>query len=432
MKALVIGGAISGCAVARLLNKKGYEVYLTDIAKIAEAESLRAEGIKVYDGGHPDFLQEIDYDLIVKNPGIKYTAPFVAYFVSKGYHLLNEIEVAARFVHNYHYASITGTNGKTTTTTLLGEFLKCKNPHNGVSGNIGIPLSEIVLDHEDENLDIAMEISAFQLLGIEEYHPTVSVCTNLSVDHVDYFGEAEKYYQAKMLVYANQKGDDWFLLNVDDPLINKYAKNIPCQTVTFSLSQPADLMVADGEVTLFGERLFAVKDWKLPGKHNLANAMVAAAMAYKMGVAIADIQRVISTFKGVAHRLAFVREIDGVRYYNDSKGTNPDSTIVALKSFDNNVILLAGGYDKHTGFASVAPYLDHVKSMLVFGETKYQLKELYPAAVVFETMAEALTYARKIAQSGDTVLLSPMCASWDQFKNFEERGDIFASIVEQF
>lgn len=432
MKALVIGGALSGCAVARLLNKKGYEVYLTDMACLAESKQLREEGIKVFDGGHPDFLQDIDYDLIVKNPGIKYTVPFVAHFVDKGYHLLNEIEVAFRFAEGYHYASITGTNGKTTTATLLGELLKCKNPLNGPSGNIGIPLSEIVLNHEKESLDIAMEISAFQLLGIEEYRPTVSVCTNLSVDHVDYFGEVEKYYQAKMLVYANQKADDWFLLNIDDPLIVEHARNIPCRTVTFSLKQTADLMVKDDDVTLFGNKLFNVKDLKIPGEHNLSNAMIASAMAYKMGVPVTDIKRVISEFRGVEHRLAFVRELDGVRYYNDSKGTNPDSTAVALKSFDNNVILLAGGYDKHTGFDAVMPYLDHVKTMLVFGETKHQLKEIYPQALVFETMTDALFYARKIAKKGDTVLLSPMCASWDQFRNFEERGDIFASIVEQF
>ena len=191
-------------------------------------------------------------------------------------------------------------------------------------------------------------------------------------------------------------------------------------------------MVDGNWVTIFDKPLFKISDLKIVGEHNLSNAMVAAAMAYKMGVAISDIQRVLKEFKGVKHRLEFIKEIDGVRYYNDSKGTNPDSTSVALKAFDDNVILLAGGYDKHTGFESIRPYLHHVKKMLVFGQTAMELKELYPQAIIFENMEEALRYAKTIALKGDVVLLSPMCASWDQFKNFEERGDLFAAIVKQF
>lgn len=432
MKALIIGAAVSGAACARLLNKKGYEVYLTDAKAIDDKESLVLEGIKVYDNGHPDLLKTIDYDLIVKNPGIKYDVPFVKYFVDKGYHLLNEIEVAFRYAKNYTYASITGTNGKTTTTTLLGEMLKTQNPLNGVAGNIGYPLSEIVMKYEKQPLKIAMEISAFQLVACESYHPLVSVCTNLSPDHIDYFKDVDKYYKAKMLVYKNQRDDDWFLLNLDDENIIKYAKGIKCRTVTYSLNKKADLMVDGNWVTIFGKPLFKISDLKIVGEHNLSNAMVAAVMAYKMGVAISDIQRVLKEFKGVKHRLEFIKEIDGVRYYNDSKGTNPDSTSVALKAFDDNVILLAGGYDKHTGFESIRPYLHHVKKMLVFGQTAMELKELYPQAIIFENMEEALRYAKTIALKGDVVLLSPMCASWDQFKNFEERGDLFAAIVKQF
>ena len=432
MKALIIGAALSGNACAKLLVSKGYEVYLTDYNLIQEKEELTELGIKVFDGGHPDLLKEIKYDLIVKNPGIKYTVPFVDYFVKAGYDIKNEIEVASTFVKNYNYASITGTNGKTTTTTLLGEFLKTKNSRNDAVGNIGKPLSTIVLEHGDETLDFAVEIAAFQLLGCFEYHPCVSVCMNLSPDHVDYFGGVDAYYKAKMLVYKNQCGDDWFLQNIDDALINQYAKDVPCKVVTFSLEKEADLCVKDGKVTLFDKVLFEVSDLKLPGRHNLYNAMVAAAMAYKMGVSIESIQDVIKNFKGVKHRLQFVREINGVRYYNDSKGTNPDSTEVAIKAFDKPVTLLAGGYDKKTGFASIMPYLKDVKKMYVFGETKDQLKAIYPEAVVLETMEEALNLAHQEAIAGDIVLLSPMCASWDQFKNFEERGDIFVSIVESF
>ena len=430
MKALVIGAALSGIAVSKLLSSKGYEVYLTDAREISSKSELERLGIRVYDMGHPDLLKEIEYDIIVKNPGIKYSVPFVKYFKDKGYKLLNEIEVASSYVR-YNYGAITGTNGKTTTTTLLGEFLKTKNTNNGPAGNIGLPLSDIVMNHPCEELDIAVEIAAFQLLGCEKFHPVVSVCMNLTPDHVDYFGDVDAYYEAKMLVYKNQRDDDWFLLNVDDDNVVRFAKDIKCQTVTFSLKKDADLMVKDGTVTLFNEKLFDVKELKLPGRHNLQNTMVAAAMAKRMGVKSSDIENVIRGFNGVKHRLEFIEEIDGVRYYNDSKGTNPDSTMVALEAFDDNVILLAGGYDKKTGFDSIKPYLHHVKKMMVFGATKYQIKELYPDAIVCDTMAEAIDIAHKEAVSGDVVLLSPMCASWDQFNNFEERGDQFASIVRE-
>ena len=431
MKALIIGAAMSGAACARLLNKKGYEVYLTDAKAIDDKESLVLEGIKVYDNGHPDLLKTIDYDMIVKNPGIKYDVPFVKYFVDKGYHLLNEIEVAFRYAKNYTYASITGTNGKTTTTTLLGEMLKTQDPLNGVAGNIGRPLSEIVMKYEKQPLKIAMEISAFQLVACESYHPLVSVCTNLSPDHIDYFKDVDKYYKAKMLVYKNQRDDDWFLLNIDDEKIIGHAKDIKCKVITFSLEKKADLMRDGDKITLFGKELFDVHDLRLPGKHNLYNAMVAACMAYKMGIATSDIKDAISKFKGVRHRLEYVDTIDGVAYYNDSKGTNPDATKVALSSF-KEVILLAGGYDKKTGFKEIVPYLKHVKKMFVYGKTKYEIKKIYPEAVICEDLKEATLRAKDAAGSGDVILLSPMCASWDQFNNYEERGDYFVKLVESF
>lgn len=432
MKALVIGAGISGLDCARLLKKEGYDVILTDMRPIEKKTELEAMGIEVYDNGHPDSLKAIKYDLIVKNPGIKYQTPFVSYFVNEGYLIYNEIDIASRFAKNYRYASITGTNGKTTTTTLLGELLKNNNPHNEAVGNIGQALSTVVLDKGDEKLDLAVEISAFQLLGCHNYHPVVSVVTNLSPDHIDYFENEDNYYKAKMLVYKHQTGDDWFLLNIDDELVLKYAKDIPCKTITYSLNKEADLCLKDNHIVLFDEVLFDKEDLRIPGNHNLYNAMVAAAMAYKLGVKSCDIKKTIQNFKGVEHRLQFVKEVDGVKYYNDSKGTNPDSTTVALKAFDQSVILLAGGYDKKTGFEAIKPLLNKVKEMYAFGETKYQLKEIYPSAVVCNDLLEATTRAHASAKKGDIVLLSPMCASWDQFKCFEERGELFASIVKKF
>lgn len=432
MRALVIGAALSGTAAAKLLAAKGYEVYLTDLKAITDAAALEKKGIKVYEKGHPDFLKTLAYDLICKNPGIRNDTPFVHYFLEKGYRLWNEIDVALKYADQYSFAAVTGTNGKTTTTTLLGEFLKNENSLNTAAGNIGQPLAEVVLKNGNRPLKVALELSSFQLSLLRDLHPRVSAILNLTPDHCDYHGNAENYYRAKVKIYQNQKADDWFLFNIDDENIRRYAQNIPCHTVTFSLKGKADLMIVNDEVRLFNQTLFKLNDLLLPGRHNLENAMVAAAMAYKMGITGEDIVKTLRSFKGVAHRLEFIREYQGVKYYNDSKGTNPEATAVALNAFADNVILLAGGYDKKTGFKSIIPYLHHVKKMYVFGETKEEIKALYPKATVCERMEDALIQAKESAEKGDVILLSPMCASWDQYRNFEERGEIFADIVRKF
>ncbi len=431
MRALIIGAALSGIANAKLLANKGYEVFLTDLKKVPAKEELAKLGIKVYDNGHPDVLKDIKYDLIVKNPGIKYDTPFVKYFCDQGCFMHNEADIALRYAPDYKYAAITGTNGKTTTTTLLGELLKYKKGKSFACGNIGLPVSQIVLENGNDDIDLAIEIAAFQLVAMKDFHPLVSVCMNLTPDHIDYFKDVDKYYRAKMLVYDKQTGDDWFLKNIDDENVLKYAEGVKCRVITFSIDKQADLMVEGDKVTLFGKTLFKLEDLKLPGRHNLYNAMVAACMAHKMGVLTDDIQRGIREFKGVRHRLEYVDTIEGVTYYNDSKGTNPDATKVALSAFDK-VILLAGGYDKKTGFDDIIPYLNHVKRMYVYGDTRHEIKRICPEAVVCEDLKEAVLKAREWAQSGDIILLSPMCASWDQFSNFEERGDFFVELVKSF
>ena len=427
-KVLVIGAAKSGIAVSKLLALHNYEVILTD-AKEVKDEKLKSLGIRVYDGGHPDFLKDEDYDFIVKNPGIPYTVDFVDYFVKKGMKIYNEIEVACHFAH-YRYGAITGTNGKTTTTTLLGAFLKKLNPLNTAVGNIGLPLSEVVMKYPDEALALAVEIAAFQLLGTADFHPEVAVCLNLTPDHLDYFGSLNKYYDAKMRIWHNMGPSDTFLLNLDDEEIVKRCHDLKCQVITYSFDQKADLAIKKDGVYLYDELLFKADDLKLVGMHNLQNAAVAACMAYKMGVSIVDIQEVIKEFKGVEHRIEFVKEVDGVRFYNDSKGTNPDSTIVALKAFDKPLILLAGGYDKKTGFKQIIPYLNKIKKLYCFGATKKEIKELYPEAVLCDDLKTALEAAKKDAEKGDVILLSPMCASWDQFPNYEVRGRYFKELVE--
>lgn len=429
MKVLIIGAALSGTEVSKLLVSKGYEVLLTDAKEIPNKNELENLGIKVYDNGHPDLLKDLKYDFIVKNPGIKYDVPFIKYFVERGDTILNEIEVASKFV-NYKYGAITGTNGKTTSTTLLSKILQNKYGDNAfASGNIGYPLSGIVQKNENKNCYIALEISGFQLLACPKFKPNVSTVLNLTPDHLDYYNTLDDYYDSKCLIFKNQDRNDYFIRNIDDPEIMKRANNLNCNVIDISLNEKKDIYVEDGKVFYMGVELFEVDDLKLVGKHNLFNAMVSSTMAYLLGVEPSIIKKTISEFKGIEHRIEFVRELNGVKYYNDSKGTNVDAGVIALKAFDKKVILLAGGHDKHTGFKEIIPYLDRIKHMFVFGETKDELKSIYEDAVVVDNMKEALLKAKEVAKEGDIVLLSPMCSSYDQFKNFEQRGDIFKELV---
>ena len=430
-KVLVIGCANSGYWVAKLLNKKGYDVTITDSRPLSEKKELEELGIKVCDGGHPDFLKDVEWNFVVKNPGIPYSNPFVRYFVENGIDIFTEIEIALRYPIAYDVAAITGTNGKTTVTTLVYEILK-EDTIAYPCGNIGTALSEIVYKHENESANIALEISAFQLLGAPTFHPEVAVITNLSPDHLDYFDTLQDYYDAKNLIYKNMTGDDWFLRNIDDEVVMANMKEVNCKIVDYSLDKKADLMVDGDWVTLFGKQLFNIHSLKIIGRHNLQNAMIAAAMAYKLDAKVESIQKVIKEFEGVEHRIEFVDEIDGVSYYNDSKGTNVDSTITALRAFDKPVILLAGGHDKHTGFDGLKDYTNKIKKLITFGETKEELAKLKDDAIICETMDEALKVAHDLAVKDDVILLSPACSSYDQFKNFEERGEIFKKLVREF
>jgi UDP-N-acetylmuramoylalanine--D-glutamate ligase len=430
-KVLVIGAARSGLAATRLLLKHGYEVVLTDMKEIDEKQELQEQGVQVYENGHPLELLSEHYSFAVKNPGIPYSSDFVMKAQREGIEIINEIELALRYAKDFTVGAVTGTNGKTTTTTLLWEMLKEKDGNAIAAGNIGFPLCESAMHFGPERRDVALEIAAFQLLGCPSLHPRVSVIMNLTPDHLDVFGESDAYYKAKTLVYKNQRGDDWFLRNIDDANVVAYTEDVKCRVVTFSLVGKADLYLKDNAVHLFDTKLFDLDDLHIVGDHNIQNAMVAAAMAFKLGVTVEGIQTAIRAFKGVEHRIEYVREYNGAAYYNDSKGTNCDATIVALKAFKKPVILLAGGYDKRTGFADLIPYLDRVKEMIVFGATKDQLKRIYPAAIVVQDLNEAVDVAVKRAKEGDIVLLSPACASWDQFEDYEQRGRIFKDLINR-
>lgn len=429
---LVIGAARSGVAAARLLQRHAYNVTITDMNEIKEKAELEAIGIHVVDRGHPDSLKHTRWAFVVKNPGIKYTVPFIAYFVDQHVPILTEIEIAYRYTPLFQYGAITGTNGKTTITTMLHDML-AYNANALVAGNIGYPLSQLALDYEGQAKDVALELSNFQLLGIDTFRPCVSVVCNLAPDHLDYMPSVESYYESKMRIYENSQDDDWFLRNVDDSTVMKYANDIPCNIIDFSLTrQDVDLYRKEGTVYLHDIRLFDENMFHVVGDYNLSNAMIAACMAYKMGVSIEHIQEAISKFKPVEHRLEYVGELHGISFYNDSKATNTHAVEAALRSFDKNIILLAGGHDKHISFDTLKLYDDRVKLCVSFGETKAQFGTIFTNVISTETMQEALDEAMLHAVSNDVIILSPACSSYDQFPNYEVRGTLFKEMVQAY
>lgn len=431
-KVLVIGAARSGSAVAKLLAQNHYEVLITDQNEIQNQKELEVLGIQVYGKGHPAFLQEQEYAFVVKNPGIPYHVPFIKYFVDQNVPIYTETEIAYRYAPHFEYGAITGTNGKTTITSILYVLLS----YNGnaiVAGNIGTPLSECTLTCGTQKKQVALELSNFQLLGCETFKPEVAVVCNLTPDHLDYMGSEEAYYTSKMKVYENQDKDDWFLRNVDDENVMKYAKNIPSTIIDFSLMrQDVDLYIKEQCVYLHDIQLFPLSILKIVGMHNVSNAMVAACMAFKLGVSVEHIQEGLSKFTSVEHRLEYVDECRGITFYNDSKATNPEAVVPALLSFENNIILLAGGYDKQLSLDCLTPFNQRIKRCFSFGQTKEAFTSIFSNVQTCEDMKEAFDEAMKIAKEGDVVLLSPACASYDQFTSYEQRGEIFKAYVKEY
>lgn len=424
MKALVIGGARSGIGVAKLLNSKGYEVTMATNSDFKEKKELEDLGILVVLNDRDMSLVK-DYDWVVKNPGIPNDHPLVSKFSN----VVNEIEVASYFAPEYKFYAISGTNGKTTATSILHDMLMKKNESALLAGNIGLALSEQVYKDGNFKRDVALEIAAFQMEGTPSFSPEIYGLINLTPDHLDRFKDENEYYQAKLKILPNVK---LFVRNIDDENIVSLTQNYQGEVIDVSLSNQNSDVKRNGNGIYYNDiKLFDTNDLKLVGQHNVLNASIAAIMALKAGVSLDAIQSSISSFKPVEHRIEFIREIDGVRYYNDSKATNPESTDVALQAFDKPVHLLAGGYDKHISFDLLKKHADSLASIHVFGESAQQIMEVFPNAVNVKTMKDALILASKKAKSGEIVLLSPACASYDQFENFEQRGNIFKEFVNK-
>lgn len=438
-KVLVVGLARSGMAAIRVLKKLGAEVTLSESKKkddIKEIGFLNENNVEIV--GQDMSVFERDFDFVVKNPGVPYRSPIMQKLQERNIPVITEIELAYQVAKPQHYIAITGTNGKTTTSTLTYEILRRAFPGKAhLCGNIGIPLCEIVMENglmEEGGHYIALEISNFQLVNIDKFRPEVATIINLTPDHIDFMGSLDNYYKSKTEVYRNMAGNDVFLLNADDSVVKEYTDRYPvkCAKESFSTdSQSADCIAKDGYLEIKGEKIIPLNAIKIVGKHNLQNVMIAVSAAKAIGISNDVILEAVSSFKGVEHRIEFVREIDGVKYYNDSKGTNTDATITALKAFDRGVILLVGGFEKGLPMDEMKKHLGCVKKIIGFGACGARLVHdlVGEGGIVVTTLDEAVAEANKIAESGDTVLLSPTTSSFDQYTCFEERGDHFKKII---
>jgi UDP-N-acetylmuramoylalanine--D-glutamate ligase len=438
-KILVLGLAKSGVSAATLLHKLGAFVTINDkkpLSENPEAQGLLEQGITVICGDHPVDLLDEGFELVVKNPGIPYHNPMVERAIEKGIPIITEVELAYE-ISEADFIGITGTNGKTTTTTLIFEMLKKGNKKPLIAGNIGTVASDVAQVAENHN-QIVIELSSFQLMGIEAFRPKIAVLINLYDAHLDYHRTRPEYFEAKSFITKNQKADDYFIVNYDQEEVMNIARLSQATIVPFSTKQFLDngASVKDGWVFFNGEPIMERSEIVLPGDHNLENILSAIAAAKLTGVDNRAIQNVLSTFAGVKHRLQYIGEKHGRKFYNDSKATNILATQNALAAFSLPVILLAGGLDRGNEFDELLPAFKKIKALITFGQTAEKLERVGKEAGIktiirVDNVEKAVPVALDLSEADDIILLSPACASWDQYKTFEVRGDIFVNAVHK-
>jgi len=436
-KVLVLGLAKSGVSAAQLLHDLGAFVTVNDskpLAENPEAQGLLEQGITVICGSHPVELLDEGFQLIVKNPGIPYYNPMIKRAMEKEIPIITEVELAY-LISNAPFLAITGSNGKTTTTTLLFEMLEQDQQKPLIAGNIGTVASNVAQNATEEN-KIVIELSSFQLMGINEFKPRIAIITNIYDAHLDYHGTREEYAKAKGNITKNQDANDYLIVNVEQEIVMEIARNSKATIIPFSTKRVLEFgaYVKDGSIYFQNEKVIDIKDIVLPGAHNLENILSSIAAAKLTGVSNESIYKVLNTFKGVKHRLQYIAEVNGRRFYNDSKATNILATENALAAFEAPTILLAGGLDRGNEFDELIPALKNVKAIITFGQTAPKLERVAKQAGIktiqrVDNVDKAVPVAYELSEEGDVILLSPACASWDQYKTFEQRGDIFINAV---
>ena len=439
-KIFILGMARSGYQAAKILAKRNNTIVLNDInanqdkTHIKELENL---GVKLILGSDPDDILDESFDYIIKNPGVKFENKYLVYAEKHNIKVINEIEMAYHLLpKGVKLIAITGTNGKTTTTSLTYEIIRSAFPNRTIlAGNIGFPLCE-VLDNIKENDYLVMEIGVPQLHDFYDFNPDIAVLTNIFEAHLDMFKTREYYNETKLRMFQNHTKKNIAIINHDNEDAFRITKNIKSTKKYFSSSNIIDgAYIKDDAIYYYDEKIINTKDIKLQGKHNYENAMCAIMIAKELNIKNDIIIKTLKEFSGVEHRIEYSGTINGVEFYNDSKATNVTSTQIALNTFKKPTILLLGGLDRGHSFEGLTEYMNNVKLVVSFGQTNKRIKEycdtINKKCIINETLKEAINSAYNNSKPGDVILLSPACASWDQYKCFEDRGTEFKNIVKE-
>jgi UDP-N-acetylmuramoylalanine--D-glutamate ligase len=443
-KVLVVGLGKSGLAAALFLRHKGAQVTVSDVRSAEslakEIPALLEEGIMVEAGGH-GLLTFRRQDLIVVSPGVPLNTPELVQARNFGLPIIGELELAARFLKG-RIIAITGSNGKTTTTSLAGEILKESGLPTLVAGNIGVPVVGLIEESTDSTWSV-LEVSSFQLESTEQFHPSIAVILNITPDHLDRHGTFENYALAKERIFAAQNATDCVVLNADNPRAAQAAVRSKAPVYWFSIehSVKQGAWVQEGSVVFRSapdaevESILPLSRIPLKGEHNVENVLAAVCAARLAGVPADAITRAIEKFQAVEHRLEFVASIHGVEFYNDSKATNVDATAKAVAAFPGGIHLILGGKDKGSDYTTLSPLLrSRVRAVYTIGSAAAKIESQLRGVVSIhscETLANAVAAAASAARAGDVVLLAPACSSFDQFENYEQRGRVFKQLVSE-
>jgi UDP-N-acetylmuramoylalanine--D-glutamate ligase len=435
-KILVVGLGITGLETVKFLLRKGAQIRVSDITPLEnfshEVNEFVKEGVGIETGFHrkETFLWA---DTVILSPGVSFNIPPVQEAVAHGIEVMSEIELASRFIKTPVIA-VTGSNGKTTTCNLVASILEKGGRKVFLGGNIGTPLIEVA--ERDRGYDfLVLELSSFQIQGINEFKPYIAAILNLSPNHLDHHDDFQEYIQSKMKLFLNQDGGDWAIYNADDDIIAEYLPTIKSKKIPFRKEPMENGVFYDGRCVRFGEDAYDLTNMNLLGAHNIENAMAAVAVCRIVGCRPAQIEKEISEFNPLPHRIEFVRSLKGAQFYNDSKSTSPGATLRALECFANPIILISGGKDKGLDYDILKDEVRNKVTLLVlFGESRFRMQRQlggYSETSLASSLEEALEKAVAGINSGDTVLFSPACSSFDMYSSYEERGRVFKELVQR-